>query len=110
LAGIEPVDDPLGQDVQEQPLRPSLLGLEVLQQPRQQGRVRSLELLHSRHVRLEAMEAALQDALLALQVRVGHRRYEAPSRTETIVALWNWVRSGDDIGANSPRQYMPAIG
>ncbi len=88
-----------------------------VEQARRERRVRVLELLEPPDVGLEPLEAAGQAEVLLLQLvgraRAGRLGRQAdpipsagadPSRTETIVALWNRVPSAEAIGAISPMQ------
>ena len=117
LARLQAVDDPLRQHVEQQPLRSRALGLELGEQARGERRVRILELLEPPDVGLEALEAAGEPEVLLRQLvrraRGGWLGRQAgstasagadPSRTETIVALWNRVPSAEAIGAISPMQ------
>ena len=121
LARGQAVDDPLRQNVEQQPLRAGSLLLELREQPRHERRVRILELLEPANVALEPLEPPGEAAVLLLELvvrararlRVRPLRRQCgvatsaaadPSRTETSVALWKRVRSAVADGAISPRQ------
>ena len=94
------------------------LHLELCEQPRLERGVRILERLEPADVGLEPLETPGEPAVLLVELvgrRVGRQLVPvklvrspsadvAPRRTDTIVALWNRVRSADASGAISPCQ------
>ena len=68
LSRSQPVDDPLRQDVAQQPLRLRSLCLELGEQCRCKGRVRVLEFLEPANVVLESLEAPSETKVLLLQL------------------------------------------
>ena len=117
LAGRQPVDDPLGQHVEQETLGACAFHLELGEQPRLERRVRILERLEPADVGLEPLETPGEPAVLLVELvgrglagRLVRQAGPVPSadveprRTDTIVALWNRVRSADASGAISPWQ------
>src|SRR5688572_13676770 len=77
LPALEPADDPLREDVQQEPPRLRPLLLELAHQARHDRRIRILELLELAVVGLETAEPPLQDTVLLLDIRP---RYGLPIR------------------------------
>ena len=86
LARLQPVDDPLRQHVEQQPLRPRSLGLELGEQPRRERRVRVLELLEPANVVLEPLEAPSRDGGSPSPARRGSagRQARTSSRSDLV--------------------------
>ena len=110
LAAVQPVDDRLWQDVQEQLVRSRTLGLELAHHPVEHAGVRVADRLDLLEGHLELAHAADQPGVLAAK-RVRRRarvcvRWVAhvPRSTVTNVSLRKLLVASPRIGPTSPAQ------
>ncbi len=116
LARVEPVDDRLGQDVEQEVVRASPFSVELAPDPVEQPRVGVADLLDLAQRGLDPPDAPGQASVLLAEIvgespgvggwLVGH----VPRSRVVNVSLKYRLEAVPRTGPISPKQYRPAIG